>query len=128
MRELERIAVNDNNFVSWVKANFKRQCGTCLLKDIWNYIQNHFQYVEDIFDEVIISPVQLLVIKQGDCDDFSLFTHTILTIMGIPRKYILLGATKQYTHIAVYSMGITVDGANPNYNIIPEKYKYFDFI
>jgi hypothetical protein len=127
MRELERIAINDKNFVAWVKSNFNKKCGTCLLKEIWNYIQNNFQYVEDSFDEVVISPVWLLDIKQGDCDDFALFIHTILTIMGVSSKYILLGATKQFTHIAVYSMGMVIDGANPNFNIIPTKYKFYEF-
>ena len=128
MRELERIAVNDKSFVAWVNSNFKKGCGTCLLKEIWEYIQNNFQYVEDSYDEVIISPVWLLDIKKGDCDDFALFVHSILTVMGIKSKYILLGKTTQYTHIAVHSMGMTIDGANPNFNIIPEKYKYYQFV
>lgn len=127
MRELERIALNDKDFVAWVRSNFKRQCGTCLLKDIWDYIQNNFEYMEDSYDEVVISPVWMLKIKKGDCDDFSLFIHTILTIMGISCRYILLGKTRQYTHVAVHSMGMIIDGANPNFNIISEKYNYYDF-
>jgi len=129
MRELERIALNDKDFVKWVHQKFSNECGPCLLKAIWQYMQNNFTYVEDSFDEVVISPVWLLKIKQGDCDDFALFTHTILTAMNVPVKYILLGAEKnKYTHIAAYANGIVIDGANTNFNVIALKYNYYTFV
>ena len=129
MRYLEHIALLDFEFRQWIENKFKNNCGVCLLKHVWQYVQNNFTYREDFFDEVIINPIHLLSIRAGDCDDFSLFIHTILIAMGLSPRYILLGAEKgKYTHVAVFCLGTYVDGANVNFNIIPPKYRFYDFV
>jgi hypothetical protein len=125
MNYLERIALNNPDFLKWINNKFYSNCIPCVPVKIWDYIKRNFEYQEDEFDEVLISPVWLLKIKKGDCDDFSLFAKTILTALGIPSIYILFGKEKKaYTHIAVLALGKVIDGTNENFNIIPNRYNF----
>lgn len=129
MRELERIALSEPEFVRWIRNKFSSSCGVCQLKKIWQYVQNNFDYHDDEYDEVIISPVILVQKRFGDCDDFSLFIHTCLTALNIESKYILLGAEQNKpTHIAVYALKTVVDGTNFRFNDIPSKYKFYSLV
>jgi len=128
MRELERIALSEPSFRQWIKNNFASTCGVCQLKKVWQYVRSNFKYLEDNYDEVIISPAIIIQNRVGDCDDFALFIHTVFTALNIDSKYILFGAEKNKpTHIAVYAMGTIVDGTNFNFNTIPKKYRYYNF-
>ena len=152
IRSLENIALNDPQFVQWVKNHFSNECGICLLKKVWQYVQINFRYVDDSYlfqniipyikhdeesftfikgfdepDEVVISPAWLIQIRKGDCDDFSLFIHTVLTIMKIPCQYMLLAAKDNMpTHIVVTALDTIIDGANSKFNVIPQKYNYYE--
>jgi hypothetical protein len=127
MRDLERKALNEKAFQNFVYNNFVlTDCGVCIFRKIWQYMKGNFQYMSDTFDEVVISPARLLEIRKGDCDDFALFAHAILTMLAIDCKYMLLGSElNKFSHIAVLSNGFVIDGANENFNIISRKYKYF---
>lgn len=129
MRELERIALNEPLFVRWVKNHFASSCGICQLKNIWKYVHENFKYVEDKFDEVLISPAIIIDKRFGDCDDFSLFIHTCLSALNVPSKYVLLGVDQNKpTHIVVHALGNIIDGTNSKFNDIPKKYKYYNFV
>lgn len=130
MRELENHGYNTPGFVSWVKNNFGNNCRDCIPFEIWEYIQKNFVYKsDDPYDELFISPVRLPVLKHGDCDDFSIFIKTVLTILNIKSYYILLGSEKnKYSHVAIYCNGKIIDGANVNFNLLPKKYKWFTLI
>jgi hypothetical protein len=129
MRDLERKALGEKSFLVWIEKNFKTNCGQCVLKNVWQYMRNNFIFVNDNYDEVVISPVIMILNKKGDCDDFALFAHTILTALMLPSKYILLGAeNNKPTHIAVYSGDKVLDGTNNKFNDIPLKYKYYSLV
>jgi len=129
MRELERVALSEDSFLKWIEKNFKNDCGSCQLKRVWEYVRRNFVFVDDDFDEVVISPAIMILKRKGDCDDFALFVHTILTALMIPCKYILLGAEKNKpTHIAVYSNNVVIDGTNNKFNDIPWKYKFYSLV
>jgi len=128
MRELERIALSEDTFLRWIERHFKKDCGGCQLRKVWQFMQDNFDYLDDEYDEVVISPAILISKRKGDCDDFALFAHTILTALMIPCKYILLGAeNNKPSHIAVYALGTVVDGTNNRFNVIADKYKYYSF-
>ncbi|MFM1756905.1 MAG: hypothetical protein RL621_1887 [Bacteroidota bacterium] len=129
MRDLERQALAEPIFVKWIHQNFKQDCGVCQLKKIWHYVRTHFDYLEDDADEVVISPAIIISKRFGDCDDFALFIHTVLTALGIRSEYILLGAEKDKpTHIAVHALGNVIDGTNDKFNSIPDKYKFYSLV
>lgn len=138
MNELETLAFNNVDFVTWVHRTFNSNCPGCIPGKIWKYMNENFTYVSDRpFDEVLIAPYYMPTIKKGDCDDMSLFSKTCLDIIGgWFTKYMLLGKEKnKFTHIVTfahrgiygneYRDGVILDGANNNFNIIPTKYNFF---
>lgn len=129
MKQLEQISLNDEVFLQWVKFQFGDGSIFTLPKRLWLYIKNNFTFKHDSYDEVLISPSQLRYIKVGDCDDFALFVHTVLTAFGVPCKYILFSEIKNKpTHIAAFGLGSIIDGANENFNIYPKKYNYLKLV
>lgn len=129
MRELEQRALAEPMFVKWIIQNFRQSCGVCQLKKVWEYVRKNFTYLDDEYDEVLISPAIIISQRFGDCDDFALFIHTCFTALNIPCKYILLGAEKNKpTHIAVHALATIVDGTNDKFNFIPSKYKFYSLV
>ena len=117
---------------------FQSNCAPCIPGKIWKYVVENFNFVsDDPFDERIAAPYLMNEIRQGDCDDFALFIKTCMDILGgWHTAYILFGRERRkYTHIAVfvhrgiignkYIDPIIIDGANPNFNIIPTTYKFY---
>lgn len=141
MNELEKIAFQKPQFVKFVHENFSSDCLACIPGKIWKYIQNNFEYKkDDPFDEFITAPYYMPELKQGDCDDFSLFAKTVIDILGgFNSNYILFGKERgSFSHIAVfvnrgiingiYVDPVVIDGANKNFNLISTNYKYYKII
>lgn len=141
MQFIERLSFDNPDFVTWVYKTFSNNCSACIPGKIWNYVQQNFKYKEDDpFDELLIAPYILKDTRQGDCDDFSLFIKTCLDILGgWFTHYIILGKEKnKFTHVAVFAHRgqvyenyvdpVYIDGTNPNFNLISDKYKYFQVI
>ena len=137
MNYLEQLSLNNQSFVSFVKSQFDLPCQSCIPGKVWAYIRQNFLYKDDDpYDEILTAPYLMNEIRQGDCDDFSLYAKTILDILGFHTNYVLLGKDKnEYTHIVVLCYGsdhrsgpIIVDGANPIFNKINNQYKYSKII
>lgn len=129
MRELERVALSEEIFVKYIRQTFKSNCQVCQLKQVWQYVRKNFEYIDDSYDEFIISPAVIISKRFGDCDDFALFIHTALKALGIESKYILLGTEKNKpSHIAVYALKKVIDGTNDKWNHIPDKYKFYSLV
>jgi hypothetical protein len=141
MNLLEQKSVLNPVFVKFVNENFNSNCHGCIPGKIWQYMQKNFQYIpDDPFDEILTAPYILLQTKKGDCDDFSLFAKTCLDIIGgFQTNYLLLAKTyNQFSHIVVFchrgKVGkffrdpIILDGANQNFNLVSEQYKFFKII
>jgi len=137
---LENISIKNQSFVTWVYKNFSSDCAGCLPGKVWNYMVNNFTYKDDLSDEVLIAPHVMLQIKEGDCDDFSLFAKTVIDIIGgFYTHYLLLAKERfKFTHIAVFvhrgKMNnsfvdpVVVDGMNNNFNIIDLRYNFYKII
>ena len=140
MNVLEQKAIKDVAFVRWVFARFGTDCIPCLPGKIWKYMQNNFEFKDDEPDEFIAAPYVLIETRQGDCDDFALFSKTCLDIIGgWYARYLLLAKNRNaYTHICVfahrgkrgqdYNDPIYLDGANQNFNVISKRYNYYKII
>src|SRR5690606_17347215 len=119
MFEAEKIALKDRDFVKWVANNFK-YFGTVEGKSfcVWNYVIHNFKFKQDDFDETIINPRLMPIIKKGDCDDFALFIKTVLKILGINSYYILFGKKiNEFSHVAVFvNKNLIIDGTNKEFN------------
>lgn len=99
-------------------------------------MKRNFTYKEDEFDETITAPYLLIETKQGDCDDFALFAKTCLDILGgWFTNYLLLGRERnKFTHIVTfahrgkfllsYNDPVIIDGANEEFNVISNAYKF----
>lgn len=137
MQYLERLAMDNAKFVSWVYNQFNTNCSPCVPGKIWNYMIDSFTYrVDDPFDELITAPYLMPELKTGDCDDFSLFAKTCLDILGgWFTNYLLLGEEKnRFTHVVVfchrgrvgddYIDPVIIDGTNHDFNVLPLKFKW----
>lgn len=137
MNYLEKLSFENPRFVKFVFENFYSNCAACIPGKIWKYIKANFQYQpDDPYDELITAPYILLETKKGDCDDFALFAKTCLDILGgWFTNYLLLGRNRnEYTHIVTfahrgkyllsYNDPVIIDGANEEFNIISNEYKF----
>jgi len=134
MNGLELLSIHNPEFIKFVYEKFNSNCVACVPGIIWKYIKNNFQYVEDYPDEKIIAPYLLIKIKKGDCDDFALFSKTVLDILGgWQTNYYLLGRERnKFTHIVTRAKRIgnlfnindtvIIDGANEEFNSISNQY------
>lgn len=138
---LEDKSLSNPQFIKFVHENFYSECAPCVPGKIWNYMRNNFIYVsDDPFDEKITAPYLMKDLKEGDCDDFSLFAKTCIDILGgYNSYYILLGKeVNKWSHVAVYlNRGISgnkaidplvIDGTNPTFNKISDRYKFYQLV
>jgi len=55
----------------------------CEIKRIFDWVKKYIRYIEDVaFIESYHSPVRILELGQGDCDDFTILTDALLTSIG----------------------------------------------
>lgn len=140
MNFLEQKGINNPEFVSWVHSNFTTDCISCIPGKIWKFMRRYFKFERDEpHDEILIAPYLMPDLRRGDCDDFSLFAKTCLSIVGnFNARYMLLGVEKdKWTHIVVYcDRGydgnsidpLIIDGVNSQFNVIPTKYNWFKIL
>jgi hypothetical protein len=141
MNVLQKYSLQKTDFIKFVYQNFSSNCVACIPGKIWNYMIKNFKYIsDDPFDEIITAPYVLIDTKQGDCDDFSLFAKTCLDILGgWNTNYLLLSKEKNnWSHITCFANRgifnntfidpVIIDGANSNFNELPEKYKFYKLI
>ncbi|MBK9285051.1 MAG: transglutaminase domain-containing protein [Sphingobacteriaceae bacterium] len=137
MKYLELVSKNNAAFLSFVNKTFKTPCLSCIPGKVYSYIKNNFTYKDDApFDEIIRAPHVLLTEKIGDCDDFAVFTKTVLDIIGgFDSYYMLLGAEQnKFTHVVVWCNRkgvhdpVLIDGANDLFNVLPSKYKFYKIV
>lgn len=137
MNELENDSLKDQNFLNWIYRNFMQQYKTMskdnFLKYVHNFVNTFLYYIDDLFDETIISP-RIIINKnfrRGDCDDFALLTKTILHYFNIDSKYVLFSQTwGNFTHIAnivdLNNKKYYLDTVSKIYNVFPvNRYKYY---
>lgn len=121
MKRIEEKYSNDMQMINWVKQNFCCNNSTKNISKLWHWAKSYFvyrpdspeKYISDPIklaihktflgnpDEHLKNPIELMLTKTGDCDDFSLFAKTVFNILGIPSNYILIGDEKGFNHIAV---------------------------
>jgi len=141
MQYLENLAYRDAEFVSWVYKKFSSDCAPCVPGKIWKYVQENFVYKDDEpFDEFLTAPYAMKETKTGDCVDYSLFIKSCLDILGgwFTHYIIFARERNQFTHVAVFAhrgaVGnnyidpVVIDGTNPNFNIVPVHYKFYQIL
>ena len=150
MAYLESLSLENSDFIKYVYKNFYTKCLPCVPGKIWKYIKENFEYVRDEFDEQLTAPHLMIHTKRGDCDDFALFSKTVIDILtqleiilnpGVDQKslwqahYLLLGKTNEgFTHVVTfahrgkfllaYNDPVIIDGANDEFNTINSNYIY----
>lgn len=142
MNLLEQMSLNKIDFSRFVHQNFSSDCLSCIPGKIWNYMRNNFKYIsDDPFDEILTAPYLMKNTKRGDCDDFALFAKTCIDMLGgFYSHYILFSKEKfsGFSHVACFVHRgtfnntfidpIIIDGANENFNIVPDVYKFYKII
>lgn len=142
MNLLEQMSLDKQDFIRFVFQNFSSDCIACVPGKIWTYMKNNFNYIsDDPFDEILTAPYLLPKTKRGDCDDFALFAKTCIDIIGgFYSNYILFSKTKTsgFSHVACFVHRgvvnntfidpVVIDGANENFNIIPDTYQFYKLI
>lgn len=103
---------------------------TC--KNIWTFLYRYIAYKPDQKGkEQVRSVWRLWRDKLGDCDCFSFFTSSVLTVLGIPHKFRITAYEKgtggfQHIYVVVPNKGkeITIDAVLPEFdNEYPYKTK-----
>lgn len=123
MNLLEHEAVYNPFFRANILHQFGNKSFPETIKKVWEYVVKNFKYVDSEADEDIISPKYMLVIKAGDCDNFSLFIKSALKVLGIESNYMLCGKEENnFSHIVVVCNGIILDGTNDIYNYLASEY------
>lgn len=123
MKQLELKSKENSSFVLWVKRTFANYSGDGLFRKLHSFVRANFNYKSDVPDELLIAPYRMLKLKFGDCDDFSLFIKTVLSILNQDAKYLLLGKTKNnFSHICVLCDGVILDGTNNVFNTVPKRF------
>lgn len=75
---------------------------------IHNWVRDHIRYTQDVYDvETLKPPPFILQTAQGDCDDKSLLTATLLQSIGHPVRFIAIATDvpDNFSHVFV-STGI----------------------
>lgn len=121
MKQMELESAMNYFFQKFVTKTFCN--ATDKLKAVWEFASKNFKYVDDEADETLIAPKWMTILRAGDCDDFALFIKTCLRVLGITANFLLAGKTLEgFTHIAVISNGIILDGTSDKFNYLPKEY------
>lgn len=122
MNRLVKVSSGHYEFVNFVKKTFGSLTGSHLFKAVWNYTRKNFKYINDELDEVLTAPYKMLLIKKGDCDDFSIFIKTVLEIKKEKCFFMLLGrSNSDFSHVAIITEnGTVIDATNNTFDEIPD--------
>ncbi|MDH5654196.1 MAG: transglutaminase-like domain-containing protein [Gammaproteobacteria bacterium] len=73
------------------------------VRKIHAFVRDRIRYVKDIRGvETIQTPMKTLEIRQGDCDDLSLLTATLLETLGHPTRFVAIGfLPNKFSHVYV---------------------------
>lgn len=59
---------------------------------IFDFVKSNIRYTKDVRGvETLHSPIQLLRLKQGDCDDMSILAASLLESIGHPTRFCAVG-------------------------------------
>ena len=133
MNRLESESLKDKNFINFVKNTFEKRDDLLTIFTVHNWVYSNFTYIDDDYDETIVSPRVEFQLRIGDCDDYALFTKTVLKALGVDTRYILLGKEKNiFSHIAVAykikDLYIYIDSTVKKLGALPNRYKSLKII
>lgn len=76
---------------------------TSEIKSLHNFVRDNIRYVRDVRGvETLHTPLKLLELGQGDCDDKSVLLATLLESIGHPTRFVAIGfAPNRYDHVYV---------------------------
>lgn len=61
---------------------------------VYNFVRSNVVYVMDPVDvEALSTPVELMRIRAGDCDDMAVLLASLLTAIGHPTRFVAIGFT-----------------------------------
>ena len=106
---------------------FKGQNEKETASNIWGFLKNNINYIEDsVHFQDIKLPNRLVKEKKGDCKSFSMFAASILENLGIPYKFAYTSYTNNKTPQHVYiqtDSGYIIDAVWNKFNS-EKKYTY----
>lgn len=68
---------------------------------VFKWVQRNIRYVKDIRGvETLHTPIQLIRLGQGDCDDMSILSASLLEALGHPTRFCAVGVNGQpFSHV-----------------------------
>lgn len=68
---------------------------------IFKWVQKNIRYVKDVRGvETLHTPIQLLRLRQGDCDDMSIMAASLLESLGHPTRLCAVGVNGgEFSHV-----------------------------
>lgn len=84
-REIRELALS-------IVANVPAKNWLAEVNAIYQFVKHNIRYVKDIKGvETLHSPIQLLRLRQGDCDDMSILSACLLEALGHPTRFCAVG-------------------------------------
>jgi len=73
------------------------------IEAVYNFVRSNIVYVMDPVDvEALSTPVELLRIRAGDCDDMAVLLASLLTAIGHPTRFVAIGFSEgDLSHVYV---------------------------
>ncbi len=115
------------NELGLVRLLCSRGDALCLVENIWRWVWSTCRFVEDAetaapleaigyrdIVEVLVLPSEMIRVRRGDCDDFSMFVAALLEAAGIPWRFVTVAADPdvpdEFSHVYVmgYPAGVPV--------------------
>lgn len=130
--KLSEKAMNNLEFVEFVKKMFAGSSALEIFRKLHNYLYTYIKYQQDDYEESITAPYLLSLQGYGDCDDFALYAYTALKILGFDASMMIMGEASGFGHIVaavIYNGNLyIIDGTNSVFNQIPERYTRLKYV
>lgn len=96
-------------------------------RDVDAYIRNCFEYENEVIETLkaprrMFDEIEAMGTFTGDCDDVSIFTATVLRILGIQSRFVAIrtaGSPVEFEHVFTEGLFVT--------NIVPFSYAWVRF-
>lgn len=91
------------------------------IRTLYYFVRDEIRFVRDINGvETVHTPIALLEIRQGDCDDKSVLLAALLESIGHPTRFVAVGRRPEvfehvYVETKMGSQWVALDAAEPKY-------------
>lgn len=86
---------------------------------VFSFVQNQVRYVHDPANvETLYTPDRVIELRRGDCDDKAALLGTMLSVLGLPVRFVAVGSTPNtfehvYLEALIAGHWVALDATEP---------------